>query len=302
MATISLFGNLPSLELFIIAGKCPSCLIQAGPLTVLSGIQTTQYDHTNLAANSRIDARLWGSHQHIVIPNSSPSNQAVRMGATGAGNLCWYGGDVIGDAPPDTDWVELDNIYSILVKPDSGGNNNQIQYAKTFDHGDGISHDVQIDTNWNVCGCWIKYPRDDAIENDFLNQGTVTDTFVDGCYNFLSSQSYGAGALSGQANVVNVQSCLIRSQGMDHPFVSDSIPGWEGFWKWDANDGGYSHNSGPLIIVNNSIFRADSNKSEGNGAGVFLFPPPSKYLATSGSNNFLIWLVPLAVQIGRAHV
>src|SRR6185295_3467782 len=110
----------------------------------------------------------------------------------------------------------------------------------------------------------------------------------------LSSQSYTT-VLSGNANVVTVKNCIVRSQVMDFPFTSSPKPAWEGFWKWDANDGGYSKPNGPLIICDNNIFRADAAKSENPSAGVFLFPPASKYLASSGTNNFLIWLVPAAI-------
>lgn len=292
MATINLFGNLPSLELFLLAGKCSSCLIQTGPLTVLSGTQTNQRDTTSLALNTKIDARLWASKVHTLIPASFPSDQPLRIGSLG--NLCWYGGVIIGDAPPDTDWVDMHDVYSTLVKPGSGGDATQIQFLKTFDGGDAVSFDVQIDTNWSLCGCWIKYARDDAVENDFLNQGIINDCFIDGCYGFASSQSYTT-VLSGNANVFTVKNSLIRGQATDRPFVTNPIPGWEGFWKWDASDGGYSKPNGPLIICDNNIFRADSRNGESNSAGVFLFPPASKYLASSGANNFLIWMVPAAV-------
>ena len=49
----------------------------------------------------------------------------------------------------------------------------QIEKVFVFDHGDGISFDRQEDANWSITGVHVKYSRDDCVENDFLNSGTI---------------------------------------------------------------------------------------------------------------------------------
>src|SRR3989441_1045246 len=66
-----------------------SCLQGTGPLLTLSGVKTAQYENQSLAANTRIDA----STAQFVTSAWAP----VRLG--GGSNVCFSGGEVLGQLP-----------------------------------------------------------------------------------------------------------------------------------------------------------------------------------------------------------
>src|SRR5439155_1469154 len=127
------------------------------------------------------------------------------------------------------------------------------------------------------------------IENDFLNSGLVDRSFFDGCYDFMSARAYGGGEADGSANTVTVQNSLIRVQGMDKLYPGLSAPGYGGFWKWSGS-GSPNTDIGPMLVITNTVFRADAPPVEGNGAGLYMAPVPGK--VKSCANNVMVWLGP----------
>src|SRR5437773_4449539 len=126
---VNIFSNLNTLMLNVVRSLCISCLTQTGSTTVISGTQTSQYDNTGLAANTILDTRLAEWRIHTVIPAQFSSAEPIRIGAIGAGHLCWYGGTAFSDAPPDSPYDGgIHDTYGMLIQPNSGGDNTNIQY------------------------------------------------------------------------------------------------------------------------------------------------------------------------------
>ncbi len=165
----------------------------------------------------------------------------------------------------------------------SGAPNIRVEGLSVFDYGDGISFDSQGDTNWSIKNVHVRYSRDDCIENDFLNSGTIDSSFFDGCYSGMSSQSYYTPTQDGSNNLVVIKNSLMRLQDMDQAY-SGPIPNGNPLWKWDA--------LGPKLALYNNVFRADSKPWESSSDGIReTMAPPAGKLADC-QNNVMVWLGP----------
>src|SRR5947199_2697924 len=247
-----------------------SCLTQAGPLVTLSGLRRPTYETGSLASSAKVDAT---TAQFLV---DQGTNVPVRVG--GGNGICWSGGEVLGQFPPSTSWSTMHDKYGMIPGSGSSANGIQIQNVTIFSYGDGISFDVQSDANWVIRNVHIKYSRDDCIENDFLNAGTIDSTFLDGCYDAVSAQEY-SGSPNGNNNIVTISNSLLRLQSMDAVY-GGAVPNHNAFWKWST--------IGPSLALYNNVFRTDGPSREGNGAQMWMAPPPGKL--ADCRNNVMVWL------------
>jgi uncharacterized protein YjdB len=237
----------------------PSCLERTGPLLTLSGVQTTAFDNRDMAEDTRIDA---STAQFL-----TGASKAIRVG--GGSRSCLRGGGVIGQLPPSTDWVTMHGTYAIQVE---GIPFFTLEGMHDFDYGDGISLSGSS-RNWLIKGVYFKYMRDDCVQNDWLNSGTIDSSLFDGCSTGLSSRPY-ATTVDGSDNVIVVKNSLFRLQYMDQGYES---PGHGGFFKWAE--------TGPRVSLFNNVYRADNPSSLG---GHTLGPPAGKL--KDCANNVMIWL------------
>ena len=77
----------------------------------------------------------------------------------------------------------------------------------------GVAHDGVA---WKVQGCYFRYIRDDAIENDALLDGEISDSLVDGTFVFLS-QRPGARSTTTRAHALTkVRGCLVHLERMPY--------------------------------------------------------------------------------------
>ncbi len=257
-----------------------SCLALAGPTITLSGMSTSPYQNTSLVSGTKIDAT---TAQWLL---NTPDVWGY-MGSSS--NLCWHSGQILGTIPPSTPYEDNLNGYHLMYGVDVHGASPLVEGLTIFTGGDGITFDAAEDANWTVRDVHMTYIRDDCIENDFLNSGLVDRSFFDGCYDFMSARAYGGGAADGSANTVTVQNSLIRVQGMDKLYPGLSAPGYGGFWKWSGS-GSPNTDIGPMLVITNTVFRADAPPVEGNGAGLYMAPVPGK--VKSCANNVMVWLGP----------
>ncbi len=257
-----------------------SCLALPGPTITLSGLSTSPYQNTSLTSGTKIDAT---AAQWLL---NTPDVWGY-MGSSS--NLCWHSGQILGTIPPSTPYEDNLNGYHLMYGVDVHGASPLVEGLTIFTGGDGITFDAAEDANWTVRDVHMTYIRDDCIENDFLNSGLVDRSFFDGCYDFMSARAYGGGAADGSANTVTVQNSLIRVQGMDKLYPGLSAPGYGGFWKWSGS-GSPNTDIGPMLVITNTVFRADAPPVEGNGAGLYMAPVPGK--VKSCANNVMVWLGP----------
>ena len=248
-----------------------TCLNQAGPSVTLSGSQTSTYDTTSLAASTNVDAT---TAQFLL---DTSVNVVVRVG--GGSNLCWSGGEILGQFPPSTAWNTMHDKYAMIPGSHSSAVGIRIENYTAFSYGKGISFDDPgLDSGFTIRNVHVRYGRDDCIEDDFFNGGTIDSTFLDGCYDAVSSQE-DPGATQGVNNVITISNSLLRLQAMDSVY-SGAVPNHNAFWKWS--------DLAPSLALYNNVFRADGPSEEGNGARMYMAPPPGKL--ADCRNNVMVWL------------
>jgi uncharacterized protein YjdB len=248
-----------------------TCLSQTGPLVTLSGLQTSTYEPSNLADFTRIDAT---TAQFLL---DTSVNVIAREG--GGANICWSGGEILGQFPPSTAWNTMHDKYAMIPGSHSSAVRITIENYTAFSWGKGISFDDPgIDSGFTIRNVHVKYGRDDCIEDDFFNGGTIDSTFLDGCYDAVSSQE-DPGATQGINNIITISNSLLRLQAMDSVY-SGPVPNHNAFWKWS--------DLAPSLQLYNNVFRADGPSQEGNGARMYMAPPPGKL--ADCKNNVMVWL------------
>ena len=231
---------------------------RANPTITLSGVHTAAFTNTSLNQNTTIDA----ADARFV----TAANIAISVG--GGQGICFLGGHIMGSEPPATPYNTMHLTYGLVARASSF----RLEELLVFDYGDGASMDAQGDADWTVRNAYFKFIRDDCVENDFLNSGTIENSLFDGCFEGFSSRAYTT-ALDGSNNLVVVKSSLFRLQDMDQGY---SKPGHGGFFKWDAR--------APMIALYNNVYRVDSPIVEND----VLIPPANKLKTCSG--NVMIWL------------
>ena len=157
-----------------------------------------------------------------------------------------------------------------------------VENTRVFDSGDGVSINLG-GMNWTIRGVYFKYIRDDCVEDDFLYSGTIDDSLFDGCYDGISARAWSGQSPDpgdGSTNLIVMKNSLLRLQEMDAAYSAGPLPNHNAFWKWDPK--------APQVALYNNVFRADADSWEGNGAGMYMAPPPGKL--ADCENNTMVWL------------
>ena len=222
-------------------------------------MHTTEYHNPSLA-NTKVDA---STAQFM-----TGSNFPVRISGN---NLCWHGGEFIGQLPPSTSWPTMIKTFAILVDT---GTNVTVEDYSMFDYGNGVSLQ-QFAPNYTVRSAYYIYDRDGCVENDYRQNGTIDDVYME-CYDPIADA--GGFNVSGSSHLVTMKNSLVHLQPMDGVFKG-SIPGTVGIFEW----GTPSDTASPFLAIYNNVFRVDQPSSE-----PYLAPPPGKLVDCA--NNVMIWL------------
>jgi hypothetical protein len=233
------------------------------PTRTISGAQTTRFT-TTLDPNERVDAETasWAPSTAMPYPVYFDANS----------DSCWEGGRITGTFPIGTTW----NVYHNTAGIGIGGPNVVVDHPRVFNIGDGIRIRDNAD-GFRVQDAYLSYIRDDCIENDRLFNGTIDDSFLDGCYVAFSTRRADTSTADGHLNTETISNSLVRLQAMPTVY-SGSAAGHGGFFKWDTTNG-----TSPKLVITNTIFRADQNTNHQD------LNLPAGYNVTC-SGNTMVWL------------
>lgn len=192
---------------------------------------------------------------------------------------------VIGVQPGELPWRVMKEMWdgdALHVKHCRGRVAVSSVFWENVEDGFGPNEGVEY---WSLRDAYLKYIRDDAIENDDLISGEVVNCLVDGCFTFLSQRSEPARA---SESVTTIRDCVIHVQAQPH----DGIPGKE--WR-DRNihfgADGIGRAPGMLfkwapdagtVEMKNCVVRIDAVSVNGVGDAEF---PPGIY-----ENVEIVWL------------
>lgn len=239
--------------------RATTCLAQPGPTITLSGLHTTEYHNPSLA-NTKVDA---STAQFM-----TGTNFPVRISGN---NLCWHGGEYIGQLPPSTPWTTMIKEFTILV--DTGANVT-VEDFWIFNEGNAVSVQQHV-SNYTVRSAYYPYGRDGCVENDYKLGGTIDDVYME-CYSPIADE--GGFGVDGSNNLVTLKNSLVHLQPMDAAFKGP-VPATVGIFEWGTT----TLNTSPHVAVYNNVFRVDQNSTE-----PYLAPPPGKLVDCS--NNVMVWL------------
>lgn len=233
----------------------------ATPTRTVAGPQSSAFT-TSLAANERVDAESAAWRGTISYP--------VDFDA--GADSCWDGGTITGTWGPATTWSSYHNKTGFSFR----GPRFTLDHPRIFNTGDAINVDDGSD-DFLIRGAYLSYIHDDCIQNDDLLSGTVTDSYLDGCYVAFSARRSDGTNYDGHLNTWTITNSLVRLQAMPKVYKGTAA-GHGGFFKWDD-----SAPLSPKLNISNTIFRADQ---ETNHQDLNL---PTGYDVTC-SNNTMVWL------------
>jgi hypothetical protein len=194
---------------------------------------------------------------------------------------------VIGQQSRDLPWRVIKAMWdgdALHVKGCSGIVRVSDVYWENVEDGFGPIDELEA---WSLHGAYMRYIRDDAVENDDLHPGEIVDCLVDGCFVFLSQRS-SSGSGKTSEGVTTIRDCVVHVQSQPHDGVDRRVSrdkniriGDDGIgrapgmiFKWDSRMG--------RVDVKDCTFRMDAMSF--NGAADMIFPP-GEY-----ENVTLVWL------------
>jgi hypothetical protein len=129
---------------------------------------------------------------------------------------------------------------------------------RVADLEDGFAPRVGVDADHNTArfvldGAYMTWIRDDAIEDDELMSGSITDVLIDGTNRFLSARPSEHSSISNPGMLVRVRDALVHMRSMPNDRAEDGH-GFGGIFKWSSEAG--------KVDVANSIFFLDERPIE----------------------------------------
>jgi hypothetical protein len=217
------------------------------------------------------------SINYPVIIRTSPS--ATRN------NMCFVGGSISTNLPQDTPFPTWHSMTGF----DGRVPNLQIVATRIDNTGDGIGFNSTLATNFLVSGVHLSNIHDDCIQDDNMLGGTIEDSLFDGCYSGFSAMGFSGDIHDGSANTLTISNSLVRVADMVS-VSSGKSPGHGGFFKFAGRID--TTGRGPKLVINNTIFRVDSQTTANLGLPNYLDPTTNQWVPypVTCSNNTMVWL------------
>lgn len=241
---------------------------------------------TSLSPGSTVDARgvAWASDRDYPVLIRGADDEMRH-------DICFVGGSIASSLPHEsTSWDRWHDTAAMVVQQ---GDFEVIDTV--FDNvGDGVRFSRTEAEDWAVRGVHMTRVHDDCIENDWMQSGTIDDSFFDGCYVFYSARGAPQGGIDGRGNTVVITDSLVRMEAMPELYDESPGPGHGPVFKLSSDpDQGRS----PRLVVRDTVFRLDQAPSHGT-AGVPTLnhdgdpvTPGLPYLDPADcSGNTVVWL------------
>jgi hypothetical protein len=251
-------------------------------VVILTGTTNEKYSLT-VSNSAFFDAANWTSIAVGPRPEGTTS-RAVDIysidNSGGGKNITWRGGVIVGSIPRSWSWRKTHDFGGggILIENDGS---IEWQFIRMHNVEDGIKpREATAYSNngsWLLRDCYFTAIRDDAIENDRFEPGTVQDCLFDGIYTFISEQDENVGSNipigPKEDDTIYINRVYARLYGTN---------GTEGPGKWFKLLGNVPHHR---LAVSDSVFAIGAAPRLGWSAEAI--PPEVSWV---GDNNFILWL------------
>ena len=235
--------------------------------------KSTLFDATNWKSTA-IGPYPLGTTGRAVVIYGAPTDSEGRI------NVTWRGGVIVGSIPQSWSWRKTHDFGGggIFIHNDGS---IEWQFIRIHNVEDGIKPREALaysnTGSWILRDCYFTAIRDDAIENDRFEPGTIQNCLFDGVYTFLSEQDENVGSNTPigpkEDNTVYIHRVYARLYG-----TNDA----EGPGKWFKWLGDVPHHR---LAISDSVFAIGSKPRLGWSDG--MIPPEVSWI---GNNNFILWL------------
>ena len=178
-------------------------------ITLTQDYGYSAYKITGLADGTVIDA---SAASWILDNNSSDGHSnAYPVLVYNAPNVVIKGGTILGNIDQKSDWTDvyaMGNSAAIRTEDAPGASIRDWRISNTWD---------AVRVSWNsanfvIEGVWASDIRDDAVENDRLQSGTIRDSLFDGAFSGISIDPDNANPVDGHTETVLIDGVLLRLQ------------------------------------------------------------------------------------------
>jgi hypothetical protein len=251
-------------------------------VVTLSGTADEKYSFT-VPNNTLFDATNWMSYAIGPAPEGAASRAVEIYGNNsdnGGADFTWRGGVIVGSIPLSWTWRMTHDFGGGGIFMHNDGP-MEWQYLRVHNVEDGIkireAPEYSNTGSWMLRDCYFTAIRDDAIDNDRFEPGTVQDCLFDGVYVFLSEQDEN---VNGNATIgpneeptIHVKRVYARLYGTNAA---------EGPGKWFKLLGNVLHHK---LAISDSVFAISSEPRLGWSDETI----PAE-VSWVGDNNFILWL------------
>ena len=253
------------------AGNAESCLATAESPEPAKRAKTT---YTFAGPGRAVDAAgiAWRNAGH----------HAVRL--RGNHSACWSGGAIEGPFAEDAVY-ECTLAHGFRggacagfhttagMAPEVAAPETIIEDVLISDYGDGVSLEAASGAV-TVRRAWLRDLHDDAIENDFAESITVTDSLIERAFMAFASRPRSRNRIDQRGKVFTIRNNLVLLHRFTNAYKQK--PGHGGFFKW-PEDG-----TGPQFAVTDNVFVMDDP-----GSGQLTLPLENQIAECR--NNKLLW-------------
>jgi hypothetical protein len=226
-----------------------------------------------------IDATKWTSTSVGV--TSGKAAEIYGMTDGGSSNIIWRGGLIQGSIPLEWDWRKAHDYGGSGVTIFNNGL-AEWQFLRVHNAEDGIKSretpEYSNTASWLVRDCYFTAIRDDSVENDRFEPGTVQDSLFDGVHTFISEQNENVGTNDpigpNEDNNIYIKRVYVRI----YPTNNETGGG-----KWFKLQGRGIENH--KILVSDSVFAVGVKPRSGWSS----LDIPTQ-VTWVGNNNFILWL------------
>ncbi len=178
-------------------------------ITLTKDYGYSQYRITGLADGTVIDA---SAATWILDNNSSDGDSnAYPVLVYDAPNVVIEGGTINGNIDQNSDWTtvyDMGNSAAIRTEDAPGATIRDWRISKSWD---------AVRVSWNsadfvIEDIWASNLRDDAVENDRLQSGTIRDSLFDGTFSGISIDPDSSNPVDGHKETVLIDGVLLRLQ------------------------------------------------------------------------------------------
>ena len=251
----------------------------------LTGTATKRYQPV-VPDGTLFDARQWTST--AVGGSGGPAVSVNKKIVPGRKNITWRGGVIKGSISPKLGWAST-HTWSHNGLIINNGGPVEVEYLRVHNVGDAFITREQPEYSntgsWYIHDCYMTAIRDDAVETDRFEPGTVENCLFDGVYVFLSEQNENVGTNNpiglNEDKTIYVKNVYVRL----HPGNTVEDNGGGVWFKWQP-DGARVHN----VVVSDSVFATSKPPRLGWND---LSKNMPKNITWAGSNNFILWLGPV---------